>query len=187
MRKSANEQDTIVVAATGKSKGKPADTVIKVMELVEENLTHPKIEVIDNKHPAKPVKGTRYKKVEAKDANPVHQSKPKAKAAKPKEKTQSLVKEIDATADATLAVLRQEETKAVFDTANRWASREDLTPLERCHGTAHEVYVMDHPPSKAGHKQQQARHESYMTQFDQHFLGEIEQRRIRAARELFTN
>jgi outer membrane biosynthesis protein TonB len=183
----SKQQDTIVVAATGASKGKPADTVVKVMELVEENLVNPKVEVVDANHPPKSAKGTRYKKVDQK-AKPAHQPKPKAQAkpaTKPKAKAPSLVKEVDAEAQARIAALRQEETKAVFDTANRWANREDLSPLERCHGTAHEVYVMDHHTARNGHKQQQARHESYMQQFDQRFAGEIEQRRIRAARELF--
>lgn len=182
MRKSAKEQDTIVVAATGTSKGKPADTVVKVMELVEDNLTNPTIEVADAKHPIKP---TKYKKVD-KPARTAEHTKPKAaKTAKPKTRDASLVKEVNADAKATMTALRQEETKAVFDAANRWGQREDLSPLERCHGTAHEVYTMDHQLTKSGQKRQQVRHDAYVQQFEQHFMSEIENRRIRAARELF--
>jgi hypothetical protein len=93
---------------------------------------------------------------------------------------------------------RTVEIRQVFDIANTWATEPELTPMERCHGVAHDIYKIygvdaksitfdDKPfipdsmqkayPINAG--------QAYAQHYESQLSEQIKARSIRAAKDLF--
>jgi len=94
---------------------------------------------------------------------------------------------------------RTTEIRQAFDIANTWASEPDLTPMERCHGVAHELYkiygvdakpvrwdgdkevipdiIKEAYPINAG--------QAYAQHYESQLADQIKSRSIRSAKELF--
>ena len=83
---------------------------------------------------------------------------------------------------------QNKELRKVMAAANSWGERDDITPLERCHGLAHQLYgdygqdtVMTADsatvPTDPGR--------NYARAYDHEFADKIKERSMRAAKELF--
>jgi Ni/Co efflux regulator RcnB len=94
---------------------------------------------------------------------------------------------------------RTNEIRQVFDIANTWATEPELTPMERCHGVAHDVYKLygaDAKPIRWDSDKevippiiQQAypinAGQAYAQHYDTHLSDQIKSRTLRAAKDLF--
>lgn len=72
---------------------------------------------------------------------------------------------------------QQEEVERVFAVAESWNGRADVSPPERCHGVAHDVYVM----VSGGNGGSQI----YSKHYEDRLADQIQNRLVRSARELF--
>jgi hypothetical protein len=85
----------------------------------------------------------------------------------------------------------QERSKALanyFDVAQKWATYPGLTPVERCHGVAHDLYIQYGPTDGMGadgKRVQYVRTDDYGSYYNQQLVDQIQSRSIRAAKELF--
>jgi sarcosine oxidase delta subunit len=66
-----------------------------------------------------------------------------------------------------------------FAIANTWAKREELTPEERCHGVAHDTYLLSLPVATIVEQTE------YRSMYDSHMETKIKERSVKAAKELF--
>lgn len=94
---------------------------------------------------------------------------------------------------------RTTEIRQAFDIANSWATEPDLTPMERCHGVAHDIYQLygvdkkafnlsdgqSYVPESMQKAYQVNAGQAYAQHYDTHLSEQIQARSIRAAKELF--
>jgi hypothetical protein len=95
--------------------------------------------------------------------------------------------------------LRTHQIRQAFDIANQWATEPDLTPMERCHGVAHDLYALygvDQKPINIGPLENYvpdsiqkaypiSAGKAYAQHYDTHLSEQIRQNQIRAAKDLF--
>lgn len=80
------------------------------------------------------------------------------------------------------------EVRDTVNTASTWGEREELSPMERCHGVAHELYQQFGATaviSSDGDVVAVDPGTCYAGRYEAHFADKIKERSIRAAKELF--
>jgi len=83
---------------------------------------------------------------------------------------------------------QNKELREVMEAATTWGEREDITPLERCHGLAQALYSewgTDSVLSAEGGSVPTNPGRNYAKAYDHEFADRIKDRSMRAAKELF--
>jgi Ni/Co efflux regulator RcnB len=93
---------------------------------------------------------------------------------------------------------RTAELRQAFDIANHWAAEPDLTPMERCHGVAHDLYKIygvdakefdfggtKFIPDSMRKAYDISAGQAYARHYDTHLSEQIKERKLRAAKDLF--
>lgn len=83
---------------------------------------------------------------------------------------------------------RAQALDTFFSTAQKWANLPELTATERCHGVAHDLYLIYGPRSGSdlnGRTVEYNRSDDYAQRYDHCYSDFVHLRQIRAAKELF--
>jgi hypothetical protein len=74
----------------------------------------------------------------------------------------------------------QKHQQRYLDIAEQWANKPNLTLREACHGVAYDTYCVAHPEQPKVMARQE-----YGQRYDSHFVDQIKNRQIKAAKDLF--